>query len=214
MCRFLTLVAVMGTALVITPCTSGQELTGEDFIHFMSPLTGSWTTTLKSDGDPVPGTVRYELAPNKRCYLTQMKGGGLPYVNGVEGYDPVANYTGRAPIEAAAQKEVEQKIHMDVDSGTDHMPTRLVIGRAAGFFGWLLAFMFSMWLIGLIPTVPIFVIALMRIEGNEPWKLVLPQAIILPIFIWVVFDQLLTIPWPPTLMGTWLPFLKGVIPSM
>lgn len=117
-------------------------------------------------------------------------------------------------LAAAAQKEIEQKIHMDIDSGTSEMPQSLVLGRAAGFFGWLLAFMFSMWAIGLIPTVPIFVIALMRIEGREPWKLVLPQAIILPIFIWTVFDQLLTIPWPQTLLGTWLPFLKGVIPSV
>ncbi len=117
-------------------------------------------------------------------------------------------------LAAAAQKEIEQKIHMDIDSGTSEMPQSLVIARAAGFFGWLLAFMFSMWAIGLIPTVPIFVIALMRLEGNEPWRLVLPQAIILPIFIWLVFDQLLTIPWPQTLLGEWIPALKGVIPSV
>jgi TctA family transporter len=117
-------------------------------------------------------------------------------------------------IEAAAQKEVEKKIHMDVDSGTDHLPPSLVFRRAVGFFGWLLAFMFSMWAIGLIPTVPLFVIALMRLEGPEPWRLVWPQAVILPVFIWAVFDQLLTIPWPQTLLGTLFPVLKGIIPSV
>ena len=117
-------------------------------------------------------------------------------------------------IAAAAEKGIEKKIHMDIDSGTDDMDDKLVLQRAAIFFGWLLAFMASMWLIGLIPTVPIFVVALMRLEGNEPWKLVIPQAVGLTVFIYVVFDQLLTIPWPPTLLGTWFPALKTLIPSI
>jgi hypothetical protein len=35
----------------------------------------------------------------------------------------------------------------------------------------------------------------------------------LTLFIYIVFDQLLTIPWPQTLLGTLVPALK-VIPSM
>jgi hypothetical protein len=53
----------------------------------------------------------------------------------------------------------------------------------------------------------------MRYEASEPWKLVIPQAVFLTIFIYVVFDYLLTIPWPPTLFGTWFPWLK-FIPSV
>ncbi len=117
-------------------------------------------------------------------------------------------------IAAAAEEGIEKKIHMDVDSGTSEMDQKVVVQRSAIFFGWLLAFMASMWLIGLIPTVPIFVVALMRLEGNEPWKLVIPQAVGLTIFIYIVFDQLLTIPWPPTLIGTLFPALKALIPSM
>ena len=33
-------------------------------------------------------------------------------------------------------------------------------------------------------------------------------------FVYVLFDQLLTIPWPQTLIGTWFPVLKGMIPSV
>lgn len=112
-----------------------------------------------------------------------------------------------------AKQEVQQKIHMDLDSGTSHLATKLVLQRAGMFFGWLLAFMASMAAIGLIPTVPLFVILFMRLEGNERWKLVLPQAILLTLFIYVVFDWLLTIPWPQTLLGTLIPALK-VIPSV
>src|SRR5215510_12927950 len=105
----------------------------------------------------------------------------------------------------AARAEVSQKIHMDLGSDTGHIPTREIVTRAGRFYGWLLAFMGSMAVIGLIPTVPLFVIAFMRFENREPWKLVLPQAILLALFIYVVFDQLLSVPWPATLLGTLFP---------
>jgi len=106
-----------------------------------------------------------------------------------------------------AQHEVEDKIHMDLTSDTDHLPVRTVITRAARFFGYLLAFMACMAVIGLIPTVPIFVIAFMRFEGPEPWRLVIPQAVFITLFVYVMFDQMLTIPWPPTVLGDFFPQL-------
>ncbi|MPZ55363.1 MAG: hypothetical protein GEU91_02470 [Rhizobiales bacterium] len=129
------------------------------------------------------------------------------------------NQVFRAPVGASdgigseAKAEVQQKIHMDLDSGTQHLPVRVILQRGGIFFGWLLAFMASMATIGLIPTVPLFVVAYMRSEAREPWRIVLPQAIGLTLFIYIVFDQLLTIPWPQTLLGTFVPTLK-VIPSV
>jgi hypothetical protein len=112
-------------------------------------------------------------------------------------------------------EKIEQKIHMDLEATTDHLDTWTILRRAAMFFGWLIAFMASMATIGLIPTVPIFVIAFMRLEETkERWSLVIPQAILLTLFVYVLFDQLLTIPWPQTLIGGWFPALKGLIPSV
>ncbi len=105
-------------------------------------------------------------------------------------------------------------IHMDITSDTEHLGLRKVLLRGMMFFGWMIAFMLSMATIGLIPTVPIFVIAFMRLEANERWSITLSIAIGLTFFIYGLFDQLLTIPWPPTLIGDWLPQLKGVIPSV
>jgi hypothetical protein len=53
----------------------------------------------------------------------------------------------------------------------------------------------------------------MRLENREPWRLVLPQAIGIVIFMYVVFHRFLTIPWPATLLGKLIPALK-VIPSV
>jgi TctA family transporter len=106
-----------------------------------------------------------------------------------------------------------KKIHMDIASKTGHLPGKVVLGRGFLFFGWMAGFAACMALIGLIPTVPVFIIAFMRLEGREPWKIVIPMATCVVLLIYVVFDQLLAIPWPPTLAGTLFPALH-VIPSV
>jgi TctA family transporter len=113
-----------------------------------------------------------------------------------------------------AMAQVQQKIHMDVTSTLTEMPVTTLLARGAVFFGWLVAFLISMAAIGLIPTVPLFVVAFMRFEAREPWRIVLPYALVMAVFIYYVFDQFLAIPWPPTLLGDYFPDLRGVIPSV
>jgi hypothetical protein len=102
---------------------------------------------------------------------------------------------------------------MDIASKTAHLPAKTIVTRGFLFFGWMAAFAASMALIGLIPTVPVFIISFMRLEGREPWKIVIPMAASVVLLIYVVFDQLLAIPWPPTLAGTLFPVLHA-IPSV
>jgi TctA family transporter len=117
-----------------------------------------------------------------------------------------------AAVAGAGDKE-PKKIHMDIVSKTSHLPGHLVLGRGFQFFGWMAGFMALMWVIGLIPAVPIFIMSYMRVEGREKWKIVIPMAAGVVVLIYVVFDQLLAIPWPPTLLGTFFPILKA-IPSV
>jgi TctA family transporter len=112
-----------------------------------------------------------------------------------------------------AQQEVGGRIHMDLTSDTDHLPVRTIVERAARFFGYLLAFMASMAVIGLIPTVAVFVVIFMRLEGPERWSLVIPYAVVLVLAIWLAFDYFMAVPWPPTLLGYLAPAFK-VIPSV
>jgi TctA family transporter len=113
----------------------------------------------------------------------------------------------------AEKAQHEIGVHMDITSDTDHLPVRTIAARAALFFGYLLGFMASMAVIGLIPTAGLFVIVFMRIEGRERWRLVLTYAACVVLFIFLVFDQFMSIPWPQTLLGQFLPALK-VIPSV
>jgi hypothetical protein len=102
---------------------------------------------------------------------------------------------------------------MDIASNIAHLPAKTVIQRGAIFFGWMLGFMGSMALIGLIPTVPLFIVTFMRVEGREPWKIVVAMALFMTLLVYGVFDQLLAIPWPATVLGEHWPWWKINMPS-
>src|SRR5262249_11804631 len=116
-------------------------------------------------------------------------------------------------LAAKARAVVSQKIHMDIASKTAHLPGKTILIRGFVFFGWMVAFLCCMAVVGLIPTVPIFIIAYMRLEGPERWRHAILMAVVMVTLIYGVFDQLLAIPWPPTLLGSWFPAFK-VIPSV
>jgi hypothetical protein len=111
------------------------------------------------------------------------------------------------------QHGVEERIHMDLASDTGHLPVREIVVRAAWFFGYLIGFMAVMAVIGLIPTIAIFVVFFMRWEARERWTLVIPYAVALVTFVWFTFDYVMSVPWPPTLLGRWYPAFKA-IPSV
>ncbi|WP_118178423.1 tripartite tricarboxylate transporter permease [Paraburkholderia phosphatilytica] len=101
-------------------------------------------------------------------------------------------------------------IHMDVASEHDEkLPNQLVLLRALRFFGWFVAFLVSMGVIGMIPTVPLIIVAFMRVEGRESWRLSLILAFCVTAFIFVVFNQIIHIPWPSSLMDQWFPALAA-----
>ena len=112
-----------------------------------------------------------------------------------------------------AQAEIEQKIHMDLESDTGHLPVETIVRRAARFFSYLIGFMACMGVIGLIPTAAIFVVIFMRLEGPERWKLVIPYVTVLILAVWLAFDFFMSLPWPPTLLGKFFPVMK-FIPSV
>jgi hypothetical protein len=103
---------------------------------------------------------------------------------------------------------------MDLTSETAHLPLSTIVTRAARFFGYLIVFMGIMSVIGLIPTIGLFVVFFMRYENSERWTLVITYATVLVIAVTFVFEHIMHIPWPPTLLGQWFPALKSIIPSL
>jgi hypothetical protein len=131
----------------------------------------------------------------------------------------LANQVFRRPPRVLAEGETEivtqnSRIHMDLESDTAHLPVKTIIQRAGLFFGYLIAFMFGTYLIGLITTLFFFVIGFMRHEAKERWSLVLPYAVCMVIFVTIVFDHIMAIPWPQSVLGDMFPILRDYIPSV
>lgn len=105
-------------------------------------------------------------------------------------------------------------VHMDGVSDDGDVPKDVAIRRGVTFFAWLVGFMGSMAVIGFLPTIPLFIMAFMWTENRERLSLRLSMAGGVTLFVWFVFDQLLGIRWPDTLLGEWFPALTQIIPSV
>jgi hypothetical protein len=113
-----------------------------------------------------------------------------------------------------ARQGTTQSLHLDLAVDDAGLETRTMLKRAVTFLAWLLGFLVVVALIGMLPTVFLFVILYMRVEGPERWTLALPISAALTLFTYVLFDRLLALPWPRTVLGDWFPALQGLIPSV
>jgi TctA family transporter len=96
-------------------------------------------------------------------------------------------------------------LHMDVASEHEEaLPNREIVVRTVRFFGWFVAFLVCMGVIGMLPTIPLIMVAFMRIEGRETWRLSAIMAVCMTVFVYVVFDQLIHVHWPSYLLEPWL----------
>ena len=117
------------------------------------------------------------------------------------------NYTfksvelGAAASGGDTESEVRKSLHLDIEVRGGDMPKKLIAMRAIAYLAWLVGYLGVASLIGMIPALLIFVIAYMRIEGKESWKLTLTCAFGLTIFSIILFDKLLALPWPQTEFG-------------
>jgi Tripartite tricarboxylate transporter TctB family len=119
-------------------------------------------------------------------------------------------FSGRGKVEQIHDPALG--IHMDLEAD-DGLPPREVLIRAGRFLGWYLFFMLGTAVIGLIMTIPLMIIGFMRSERREPWVLTLSIATGATLFIWIVFDRMIGVPWPHTFLGNWIPSLRGIIPA-
>ena len=102
--------------------------------------------------------------------------------------------------------------HLDIEADSS-IPTSIVAQRASIFLSWIIAFLSSTAIIGMLPTTFVFCMAFMRLENKEPWRLTLTISSSLLGFAWFVFEHLLALPWPRPFISTVFPELRDVIPS-
>ena len=80
--------------------------------------------------------------------------------------------------------------------------------RAVRCFFWLIGFLIVSAGIGLLPALALLTFLLMRFEFTERWTMAATCSIVATIAIYIVFDRVFALPWPPSLIGDLLPNLR------
>ena len=97
-----------------------------------------------------------------------------------------------------------------MDITTDRsIPEQVVRRGTAVAFGWILCFVFSIWLIGFLIAVPFFVFFYLRHQAGSTIRVAVTIASLMAIFIWGVFDQIIHTAWPEAALLRLLGFYPG-----
>ena len=130
----------------------------------------------------------------------------------------LVNYTFRreatdTPTSGIRERALAQaRMDIATDDSGNAQPD-IVRRRALQFAGWVLAFIVLTFAVGMLPTIFLFTCAFMIVEG-ERRRTAIAVSACLVVFCWFVFDELLALPWPDSLLGELSPALKSAIPGI
>ena len=97
----------------------------------------------------------------------------------------------------------------DFAESFDHLSGREIVQRAFVFIGWALSVVGAGYAVGLLPAVLVFLLCYMRFHGKESWKLVLFISISVWLFYLLLFQLVLDVHWPHSLIGLQFPILRS-----
>ena len=100
--------------------------------------------------------------------------------------------------------------HSDTPSELDHLSNSEIRRRTTSYFSWCLLTLATALLIGLLPAILIFLISYLRIESKESWKMTLAVGLGTWSASYLLFHQLLRVPWPASFIGDLLPGLRAI----
>ena len=79
------------------------------------------------------------------------------------------------------------------------------------YFSWLAVFMLTIWLVGFLPAIAIFILAYMWLGFGEPLLQSAAFAAGTVLLCWGLFDRLLAVSWPASLLGDYVPALRSIL---
>ena len=94
---------------------------------------------------------------------------------------------------------------LESDGEIEGVTTKEVHIRALGFFGWAIVYLLCSQIIGMLLSLPILVFGLMYFQGKETIRSSLIGAGLLFIFSFGLFHVILSVPWPPAMLGELIP---------
>lgn len=83
--------------------------------------------------------------------------------------------------------------------------------RAWRHFGWIVAFLIVSATIGLLPGIALLILAQSRFEFDQSWLFSVLASAIVTVALWLVFDRIFSVSWPPSLLGDIYPDLRSML---
>jgi hypothetical protein len=93
----------------------------------------------------------------------------------------------------------DQRI-MDLAVDRD-VPNQIVVRRATTLFAWILGLFTSIWLVGFLISLPLFVLSYLRLQSRETWRMSLAWTCCTVAFTIGLFHYILRAPWPYPVIG-------------
>jgi hypothetical protein len=89
---------------------------------------------------------------------------------------------------------------MDLKVDKDVAPA-LVVRRAVNIFAWVFGLFASIWLVGFLVSIPLFILSYMRFQARETWSITLVWTAVTVVFIIGLFHYILRVPWSYPVIG-------------
>jgi hypothetical protein len=155
------------------------------FIAVAVLLSSGWPAAAK----PVPLTA---------CYMA-LTAAALNLINELFGKEQSAATRGNVDGGVAVK---------NIDLGVTPEAARR---QATLYFAWLAAFLLAIWLVGFLPAIAIFVFAYMCFGFGESPVHSAGFAAATVLLCWGLFDRVLAVHWPQSLLGDLWPGLRAVV---
>jgi putative tricarboxylic transport membrane protein len=117
-----------------------------------------------------------------------------------------------ASVAISARYRSDQTIAASYAGAASQM--QLIYTRLASQLGWLIAMLLSVLVIGMMPSLGAFILLYLRFVGAARWSTALLIAVPLWIAMYLLFNTLLHVPWPPSLLGDTFPQLRSMLAGL
>ncbi len=108
------------------------------------------------------------------------------------------------------QDSNQTDVHFDIVVDFGELTKEVITRRALAYFGWCGFFFIAAAVVGLLPSMFLFLVGYMRFWGRASWTATVAIACSLWAFCYFLFHYVLIIPWPQSVVGDMFPVLRTI----
>ena len=113
-------------------------------------------------------------------------------------------------LSVPGQQTGEETTHFEIQADYGDLTSKVIYSRAGRYLLWCIGYIIIAQLIGLLPAILVFVIAYMRLEAKESWRVTLTISSIMWGLCYLLFHSVLKVLWPLAIIGSWFPVLRSI----